>query len=133
MCWEIIAPEALVVDSESTNSGIVLVHSHPQGISTYRQCNKTVFKMTCYVSARLSISSKCLHNPYAALNAIAYMCQTVCDVTSSNVLQYEQKGWDRGGGLVYTPKGRKQHGCVCVWLGAARIRKTCLSNIIKCR
>jgi len=31
---------------------------------------------------------------------IACMCQTICDATSSNVLgrlvQYKQKGWDRG-------------------------------------
>ena len=32
--------------------------------------------------------------------AIACMCQTICDATSSNILgrlvQCEQKGWDRG-------------------------------------
>ena len=36
------------------------------------------------------------------------MCQTICDITSSNVrilVQCEQKVWDRGAGLVYTSKG----------------------------
>ena len=52
---------------------------------------------------------------HAALNAIACMCQTICDVTSSNVLgrfvQCEiiygvsRKGETVGGGLVYIPKG----------------------------
>ena len=62
-------------------------------------CNKLVFKKTCYVSARLSITS----NSNVCITrhaAVACMCQTICDVTSSIVLgkllQCEQKGWDRG-------------------------------------
>ena len=56
------------------------------------------------------ISNVCITR-HAALNPIAYIVcvKTICDVTSSNFLgvlvQWEQKGWDRGGGLVYTPKG----------------------------
>jgi len=46
------------------------------------------------------------------------MCQTICDVTSSNVLgrlvQYEQKEWDRGRwvGMYTHPKGENSRA-VC--------------------
>ena len=39
---------------------------------------------------------------HAVLNAIVRMCQTICDVTSGNVLK--QKGRTGGDGLVYTVK-----------------------------
>ena len=43
------------------------------------------------------------------LNAIACICQTICDVNSSNVLgrlvQCEQKGWDRGRRVGINVKG----------------------------
>ena len=90
----------------------------------YMHINKTVFKRMWYVSALLGISSNNVEamvtplnaNVYithhAASNAIAYTCQTMCEVTSSNVLGklvqdylwYEQKWWDRGR-WVGTPKG----------------------------
>ena len=38
------------------------------------------------------------------LNAIECMHQTICDATSSRLVLHEQKGWDRGGGLVH-PNG----------------------------
>jgi len=56
-----------------------------------------------------SVIYKTKHNHHAALNAIACMCQTICVVTSSNVLgrlvQCEQKGWDRGRCVGIHPKG----------------------------
>jgi len=59
---------------------------------------------------------------HAALNAIAGICQTICVVTSSNVLgglvQYEQKGLDRGRWVgIYTQRMK------IVWL--------CLGSAIK--
>ena len=46
---------------------------------------------------------------HAALNTIACMCQTICNVTSSNVIgdwfSVSRKGGTGEGGLVYTPKG----------------------------
>ena len=67
--------------------------------------NKIVFTKAWYVSASLSISSNLqpLHKPSCIFKCYSYivrMCQTICDVTSSNVLgrlvQYELKEWDRG-------------------------------------
>ena len=77
------------------------------------------------VSAQMSYVTITRH---AALNCIAYMCQTICDVTSSSALgilvQCEQKGWDRGRWVgIYTQR-MKQHGCVWVWL------KKSLSGVI---
>ena len=61
--------------------------------------NKIVFKRTRYVSAQLSISSnlQCLHNSSCSFKcySIHCVCQTICDVTSSNVLRVGQGevGW----------------------------------------
>ena len=86
--------------------------------------NKIVFKKTWYVSARLSISSnlQCLHNSHATLNALAcIVCvkQFVMSLPAISLGDWfsgSRKGGTGGGGLVYTPKGWKQHGCVWVWL-----------------
>ena len=89
-------------------------------------CNKIVFKrrdMSQHDLVSTQTSNICI-TCHAALNAIACMCQTICDVTSSNVLgrlvQCEQKGWDRGrwAGIIYTPKGFNKnsmavHGSSC--------------------
>ena len=83
--------------------------------------NKIVFKKTWHVSARLSISSNlhCLHNSSCSFKcySIHCMCQTICDVTSSNFLgrlvQCEQKGWDRGRWVgIYTQRVKTAWLCV---------------------
>ena len=73
------------------------------------------FKKTWYFSARLSISMDIRHGTcHAALNAIAYIVG-VKQFVMSPPLGYwftgSRKGGTGGGGLVYTPKGWKQHGC----------------------
>jgi len=96
---------------------------------------------TVLQSAQLGISSKSCggHNSplttnlyitrHATLNPIACMCQTMCDVTSSNVLgrlvQCEHRlsmvwaqrvGQGEMGWYVHPIKGWKQHDYVWVWL-----------------
>ena len=58
----------------------------------------------------------------SALNAIAYIVcvkQLVMSLPAISLggwFSVSRKGGTGGGGLVYTPKGGKQHGCVWVWL-----------------
>jgi len=61
---------------------------------------------------------------HAALNAIAYIVCVKQFVMSLPAISFgywfsgsrDSKGRTGGGGLVYTPKGWKHHGCVWVWL-----------------
>ena len=63
---------------------------------------------------------------HAALNAIASICQTVCVVTSRNVLgrlvQYEQKGWDRGRWVgIYTQQVKIAWLCLGLAIKISRV------------
>ena len=82
---------------------------------TIPECSKVITRVTSQSLKRRGMSRHDLV-PAQTSNvcitchaAIACMCQTICDATSSNVLgrlvQCERKGGTRGGGLVYTPKG----------------------------
>jgi len=77
-----------------------------------------------YVSVRHSISSnlQCLHNLHATLNALAdIVCvkqfvMSLPAISLGDWFSVSRKGGTGGSGLVYTPKGWKQHGYVWVWL-----------------
>ena len=68
---------------------------------------------------------------HAALNAIACMCQTTCDVTSSNVLgrlvQCEQKGGD--GLVLYTQ--RVKTAWLCVGLAVKSLNRVIAQMFLK--
>jgi len=59
---------------------------------------------------------------HAALNAIAYfVCvkqfvMSLPAISLGNQFSVSRKDGTGGSGLVYRPKGWKQHGCVWVWL-----------------
>ena len=91
------------------------------------RCNKIVFKKTWYALAWLSISSnlQCLHNSSCSFKcySIHCMCQTICDVTSSNFLgrlvQCEQ---DRGRWVgIYTQRVKTTWLCVGLAVKISRV------------
>ena len=114
---------------------------YPKGQSRncYQECgchlflNKIVFKRR-NMSRHDLVSAQnlqCLHNSHATLNALAYIVcvkqfvMSLPAISLGDWCSVSRKGGTEGGGLVYTPKGWKQHGCVWVWL-----KKKSLSRVI---
>ena len=100
------------------------------------KCNKIVFKrrdMSRHDLVSAQISNVCIIR-HAALNAIAYIVcvkqfvMSLPAISLGDWFSVSRKGGTGGGGLVYTPKGWKQHGCV--WVGCKKSLSRVMTQMV---